>query len=126
MLFVSPLIDLIGIEHHIKGIMIYLPNNTLAVKFGCNGLEAIMILFAGIFAYPGVVWKQRLLWILGGYVLLSFINNIRIAFLAYVIEMHNSWFDLMHTYVTESIMIFLAFLIFLAYVSKHKPHDTHS
>ena len=74
-----------GIDHTTAGIMIYLPTNILEIKFGCNGLEAIMILLSGIFAYPGVPFKDRVVWILGGYIVLTIINNIRIAFLAYML-----------------------------------------
>lgn len=120
MFFGSGLIDLVGIPNTPEGIFLLLPHHTLAIVFGCNGLESIIIFLSGILAYPGVRWKTRLLWMGMGYGVLFVINIFRIALLAVVIEEYNPWFDLMHTYVTQSVMIFLAFLLFIVYVQSQK------
>lgn len=120
MLFGSALIDWIGIPNTSHGIYLELPTNTLAIVFGCNGLESIIIFVSGVMAYPGVRWSDRIYWLSIGYLLLFVINVFRIALLALVIERYNSWFDLMHTYITQSVMIFLAFLIFIWFVQEQK------
>ncbi|NPA64510.1 MAG: hypothetical protein GXO16_06010 [Epsilonproteobacteria bacterium] len=53
-----------------------------------------------------------------GVILLELINLARITLLAWVIERYPRQFDLMHDYITQSIMIVLAFLLFLLYLQR--------
>ncbi len=110
-------IDLLGIAAKALGDAINLPHATLIIKFGCNGLEAIFIYVAGVLAYPAQ-WKMKLGGILLGSLVLEILNIFRIALLAYTIEHYPRYFDLMHDYITQSIMIVLAFLTFLFYLQR--------
>ncbi len=94
-----------------------LPHANMIIKFGCNGLEAVLIYLAGVLAYPAT-WRQKLLYGLLGTIVLEIINILRIALLAWVIEHYPKQFDLMHNYITQSIMIVLAFLVFLLYLQR--------
>ncbi len=94
-----------------------LPHANMIIKFGCNGLEAVLIYLAGVLAYPAT-WRQKLIYGLLGTIALEIINILRIALLAWVIEHYPKQFDLMHNYITQSIMIVLAFLLFLLYLQR--------
>ncbi len=120
------LIDLIQIPVTAQGAFLHLSHAIMEVKFGCNGLEAILLFTAAVLAYPAS-WKARLSGIVLGSFFLQFFNLIRIAILAWVLEYHPTVFPIMHEYITQSIMIaiaFVAFLIYLQNVSRHaKPQQ---
>ena len=111
------LIRAIGIPVQADEEILRLPHANMIIKFGCNGLEAVLIYLAGVLAYPAS-WRDRLIWGIGGVIVLEIINIARIALLAWVIERFPRHFDLMHDYITQSIMIVLAFLLFLLYLQR--------
>lgn len=118
------LIDAIGIHVQAKGALLYLNHAVMEVKFGCNGLEAILLYVAAVLAYPAS-GKLRLLGIVAGSALLQVLNILRIGVLAWVLEYHQPQFALMHEYVTQSIMIALAFIVFLFYLqAAEREHRT--
>ena len=110
-------IDLVGMQVGSSSNVLHLPHANLIIKFGCNGLEAILIYAAGVLAYPAKT-KTKILWIAIGTIFLEAINILRIALLAFTIEKYPKIFDIMHDYITQSIMIILAFLLFLFYLQR--------
>ncbi len=116
------LIELLGIAVTAKGAFLHLGSAIMEVKFGCNGLEAILLLLAAILAYPASL-KAKLFGVILGSTFLQFFNIIRIAILAWVLEYHPSIFPIMHEYITQSIMIAIAFVIFLVYLQNVTRHE---
>jgi exosortase family protein XrtM len=116
------LIEFIGIPVTSDGALLHLGSNVMEVKFGCNGLEAILLLVAAILAYPSSI-KAKLTGIILGSTFLQFFNIIRIAILAWVLENHPTVFPIMHEYITQSIMIAIAFVIFLVYLQNVSRHE---
>jgi len=114
------LINAIGIDAHISGVLIFMKNATLKVEFGCNGLEAILLFSAAVLAYPATI-RQKLWGLLLGFFGIQFFNLIRIVVLGWVSEYHPEMFETMHSYVTQSIMIVIAFITFLFYLYKVTP-----
>ena len=110
-------IDLVGMQVDSSSNILHLPHANLIIKFGCNGLEAILIYAAGVLAYPATA-KIKILWIVIGTIFLEAINILRIALLAFTIEKYPKIFDIMHDYITQSIMIILAFLLFMFYLQR--------
>ncbi|SMC08671.1 archaeosortase/exosortase family protein [Nitratiruptor tergarcus] len=116
-------IHMLGIVVTATNDTLHLPHADMIIKFGCNGLEAVLIYLAGVFAYPAKS-KLKIIYGIFGTIILEVINIARIALLAWTIEHYPKYFELMHTYLTQSIMIVLAFLAFLFYlqrVSDEKP-----
>lgn len=109
------LIQLIGIEVRAQGPMLFIENAILEVKFGCNGLEAIMLYTAAVLAYPACA-KARVIGIVAGSLFLQVLNLIRIAILSWVLVNEQQYFGIMHEYITQSIMIALAFFAFVTYL----------
>ncbi len=116
------LIQAVGISVSADGAFLHLSSSVMEVKFGCNGLEAILLLSAAILAYPAS-WKARTIGIFMGSLFLQFFNIIRIAILAWVLEEHPTIFPIMHEYITQSIMIAIAFVIFLVYLQNVSRHE---
>ena len=111
------LIQLIGIDVTAQGAFLHLESAIMEVKFGCNGLEAILLYVAAVLAFPAT-WKERFTGIIAGSTVLQVLNIIRIAILAWVLEYQRDIFPIMHEYITQSIMIALAFIIFIIYLQR--------
>ena len=111
------LIRLIGIEVTAQGAFLHLQSAIMEVKFGCNGLEAILLYVAAVLAFPAS-WRERVIGIVVGSTVLQILNIMRIAWLAWVLEYQRGMFAIMHEYITQSIMIALAFIIFIIYLQK--------
>lgn len=102
------------------GSILQLPDISLDVKFGCNGLEAVMIYSCAVLAYPASV-KLKIIGIIGGFLVIQILNLIRIISLGYTAVNFREAFELIHIYVAQGIMIVIAlgtFFIFLHYVEK--------
>jgi len=111
----SWILGLAGIAATCQGSVISLPSIALDVKFGCNGLEAVMIYSVAVIAFPAP-WKKKLLAILAGLVVIQVINVLRIAGLAYAGIHYRAVFEYMHIYIAQGMMIAVSFFAFLVYL----------
>lgn len=112
----SKLLNLTGIPCAYDGSIIRLPAISLDVKFGCNGLEAVMIYAIAVIAFPAG-WKTRLAGIAVGLVIIQAINIIRITLLAYSAIHFKSLFEYIHIYVAQGLMIAVSLGIFFIYLT---------
>jgi len=112
-------INSIGIEAIHSNINILLPSVTFKVLFGCNGLEALLIFSAGVIAFNTNL-QYKLKYLIQGIAIISLINIFRVVILAYIVEYHNQYFNIMHDYITQDIMIFLAIILFLIFTHNAK------
>ncbi len=112
----------LGIQCHCDGRVLQMQGASLSIEFGCNGLEAIMILAAGILAYPGS-WKRKGWGLLTGFILLQILNWMRIVLLAAASQYSPAIFEILHVYVAQGVMIVLALLCFIIYVQKAPASD---
>jgi exosortase H (IPTLxxWG-CTERM-specific) len=120
----TKILGIIGIPSTQQGSIIALPSIALDVKFGCNGLEAVMIYSVAILAYPAD-WKKKLAGIVSGFIFLQTINLLRIVFLAYSAIHFKSIFEYIHIYVAQGIMIVVSLGIFFIYLNftKNNAHQ---
>lgn len=82
----------------------------------CNGLE-LFALFAGfVIAYPGK-WKNKLLFIPIGIVVIHLVNVIRVAALAYIVYLNPDWLAFNHTYTFTITVYSLVFLLWYLWAS---------
>jgi|MudIll2142460700_1097286.scaffolds.fasta_scaffold119999_2 exosortase H (IPTLxxWG-CTERM-specific) len=121
----SKVLGLTGIPCTHTGSIINVPGIALDVRFGCNGLEAVMIYSVAVVAFPGT-WKKKALGILAGFLLLQVINILRIAALAYSGVHFKNLFEYIHIYVAQGIMIAVSLAIFFAYINYAQSHKTVS
>jgi exosortase H (IPTLxxWG-CTERM-specific) len=119
-LVTSWVLGAVHIPCSVNGSLINLPAISLDVRFGCNGLEAVMIYAVAIIAFPAS-WQKKALGILIGFVLLQVANIIRIAGLAYAGTHFRSLFEYAHIYVAQGLMVALALGIFFAYLHYANP-----
>jgi exosortase H (IPTLxxWG-CTERM-specific) len=77
---------------------------------GCNGVYAIAILISGVLAYP-VAWKHRLWGILLGTLAIFSLNLVRVISLFYVGQHYPGFFEGVHVYVWQPIIIVWAIIV---------------
>ena len=105
-----------GIVKQIKGSMIFLTQGpVLNVRFGCNGLEAFLIYSVAILAYPAPK-THKIAGIVIGFLVLQFFNIMRIAALALSAIYLKNYFEYIHIYAAQGIMIAIALILFLAWL----------
>jgi exosortase H (IPTLxxWG-CTERM-specific) len=98
-----------------EGSVIQLPAIALDVKFGCNGLEAVMIFSVAVIAFPSS-WKKKLTGIAAGFVIIQTLNILRIAALAYSGIHFKNLFEYIHIYVAQGLMIAISLAVFFIYL----------
>lgn len=115
-LMTSMVLNILNIPTSPQGSIIHLPYISLELKFGCNGLEAIMIYSIAVLAYPSK-WIRKLYGILAGLLCIQFINILRIIGLAYAAVYLKDLFNYIHLYIAQGIMIAVALGMFFLYLS---------
>ncbi|UHD14498.1 exosortase H [Thiocapsa bogorovii] len=91
----------------------------VSIEAGCNGVEAGIILFAAMFAFPAS-WQQKLIGILVGLVTVQALNLIRIISLFYIGQWNQTLFEWAHLYVWQALImldVLLVFLFWLRWIS---------
>jgi len=124
----SKILTYIGISATGKGSLLFLPNITFDVRFGCNGLEAVLIYAVAVMSFPAK-WTKKIVGIVAGFIIIQIINLLRIIGLAYSGVYHQNLFDLLHVYIAQGIMIAVAlgiFLIYIYYLNYGKPERATS
>ncbi len=121
-LLTGKVLSFLGIPSVCRGSIIQLPSIALDVKFGCSGLEAVMIYCIAVIAFPSP-WRWRVIGIVLGFVVIQAVNILRIAGLAYAGIHFKSLFDYIHIYIAQGIMIAVSLGIFFVYLSYAKTGE---
>ena len=109
------------------GTVIRSPSFALDVRNGCNGVEAMMLLAAAMFAFPATL-RSRVGGLLAGSVVIQILNLVRVSSLVWLGEHHRELFDFVHVGVWQSIVILAAVSMFVFWSWKfaEKPLATRS
>jgi exosortase H (IPTLxxWG-CTERM-specific) len=119
----AKILSVIGIASTCRGSIIELFSISLDVKFGCNGLEAVMIYSVAVIAFPAS-WKKKLIGIAAGFVVIQIVNILRIVGLAYSGIHARNLFEYIHTYIAQGIMIAISLGVFFIYLNYARPKET--
>jgi exosortase H (IPTLxxWG-CTERM-specific) len=111
----SRVLGIIGIPCTYHGSIIQLPSIALDIKFGCNGLEAVMIYSIAVIAFPSS-WRKKLLGIVSGFLIIQVVNVLRIAGLAYSGVHFRGLFKYIHIYIAQGMMVAISLGIFFIYL----------
>ena len=95
------------------------PGGGLNILNGCEGTE-VMFLLVAAFAAVRLGWRQRLIGLGLGLVLIFALNQARILALFYAYRNERSLFDLLHTSVLPAVLIAAVALYFYAIL--HRSH----
>jgi exosortase H (IPTLxxWG-CTERM-specific) len=88
------------------------PRFALDVRNGCNGIEAVILLAAAIFAFPATL-RSRLIGVLAAAVAIELVNLVRLSSLFWLGEHYRRIFDFFHVAVWQSLVILAAIAIFM-------------
>ena len=74
-----------------------------------------MIYSVGILSFPAI-WKKKLLGIVAGFIVIQIINIIRIVVLAYSCIYFRTFFEYIHIYIAEGMMIAVALGMYIYWI----------
>lgn len=92
----------------------------VSIEPGCNGVEALIILFAAIFAFPASI-KHKLIGFGIGFVAIQVLNLVRIISLFYLGQWNMTWFNWFHLYLWQALIILDALVVWLIWLRKLPP-----
>ena len=87
----------------------------VSIEPGCNGVEALIILFAAIFAFPAP-FKNKLVGFAIGFVAIQALNLVRIISLFYMGQWNMVWFEWFHLYLWQALIILDALVVWLIWL----------
>jgi exosortase H (IPTLxxWG-CTERM-specific) len=93
----------------------------VAIRPGCNGVEAAIILAAAIFAFPTHAWRQKLLGFAIGVITIQGLNLIRIISLFYLGQWNQTAFEWAHHYIWEVLIMLDVLMVFLIWIRMLPP-----
>ena len=85
------------------------------IERGCNGVEAVIILFAAIFAFPAPI-KHKLIGFLIGFLMIQGLNLVRIVSLFYMGQWNQVAFEWFHLYLWQALIILDALVVWLIWL----------
>ena len=92
------------------------------IERGCNGVEALIILFAAIFAYPAP-FRHKLVGFAIGFVAIQGLNLVRIISLFYLGQWNLTAFEWFHLYLWQALIILDALVVWLVWLRMLPPRD---
>ena len=89
------------------------------IERGCNGLEAVIILFSAIFAFPAP-FKHKMIGFVIGFFAIQLLNLVRIISLFYLGQWNYTAFEWFHLYLWQALIILDAMVVWLIWL-RHLP-----
>ena len=87
----------------------------VTILAGCNGVEAMIVLVAGMLAYPAP-WKHRLIGLAVGIVAIQALNLVRIVSLFYLGQWNHDVFEWAHLYAWQALIMLDALIVWLLWL----------
>ena len=98
-------------------------NFAVSIESGCNGVEAAIVLIAGVLAYPAP-WHYRLGAILAGFFTIQVLNIARIISLFYLGQWNQEVFNWTHLYLWPVFImldVLIVFVLYLRFLERRRP-----
>jgi exosortase family protein XrtM len=89
---------------------------SVEIRRGCEGIEGMLLIISAILAFPSGI-KAKAFGISGGILFIYVFNLARIAGLYYVVKYNPTLFDIMHIYVGQIVIIFIALVYFIVWLN---------
>lgn len=110
-------LELLGQGTKMQGTIIRGPKFAVNIRNGCNGVEAMLIYFAAVLAFPAP-WKSRLLGVVFGFFAIQFVNLIRVVALFLTGVYFPKLFDSSHTVIWQTIVILSGVLLWILWANR--------
>jgi len=85
------------------------------IERGCNGVEAVIILFAAIFSFPAPI-KHKFVGFVIGFFAIQLLNLVRIVSLFYMGQWNQVAFEWFHLYLWQALIIMDALVVWLVWL----------
>ena len=95
----------------------------VSIEAGCNGVEAAIVLIAGIVAFPASI-QHKVIAILAGFLFVQALNIVRIISLFYLGQWNYTVFEWFHLYLWPVLImldVLVVFAIYLQWLGKQHP-----
>ena len=95
----------------------------VSIEAGCNGVEAAIVLIAGIVAFPASI-QHKVIAILAGFLFVQALNIVRIISLFYLGQWNYTVFEWFHLYLWPVLImldVLVVFAIYLQWLGKRHP-----
>jgi exosortase H (IPTLxxWG-CTERM-specific) len=110
-------LELLGQGTRMQGTIIRNAKFAVNIKNGCNGVEAMLIYFAAVLAFPAS-WKSRLAGLALGFVAIQLVNLIRVVALFLTGVYFPKLFDSSHTVIWQTIVILSGVLFWILWANR--------
>ena len=87
----------------------------VSIEPGCNGIEACIVLFAAVIAFPST-WRHKLLGLALGFVAVQGLNVVRVISLFYLGQWNFQVFEWAHLYVWQALIMLDVLVVWLVWV----------
>ncbi len=87
----------------------------VSIEPGCNGIEACIVLFAAIVAFPER-WQHKLLGLVAGFVAVQALNVVRVISLFYLGQWNTAVFNFAHEYLWQGLIMLDVLVVWLLWV----------
>ena len=89
----------------------------VSIEAGCNGVEAMLIYFAAVLAFPAS-WRSRLLGVVLGFVAIQLVNLVRVVALFLTGVYFPRLFDSSHTVIWQTVVILSGVLLWILWANR--------
>ena len=98
----------------------------VSIEAGCTGVEAAIVLIAGVVPFPASV-QQKIIAIVAGFFFVHTLNKVRIISLFYLGQWNYTVFEWFHLYLWPMLImldVLVVFAIYLQWLGKQHPEAT--
>src|SRR5690606_4393199 len=90
-------------------------SRTSYINEGCNAISIMIIFMAFIIAFS-TTWKQTLVYVFGGLVVIQIMNILRIALLNYIFAYHDEYGKITHDYLFPALLYGTIVILWIIWV----------
>ncbi|MDA8455531.1 exosortase H [Acidovorax sp. GBBC 3334] len=87
----------------------------VSIEAGCNGIEACIVLFAAVMAFPST-WRHKLIGLVAGFVAVQALNIVRVISLFYLGQWSTPVFNFAHEYLWQALIMVDVLIVWLLWV----------
>jgi exosortase H (IPTLxxWG-CTERM-specific) len=110
-------LELLGQGTKMYGTVIRSPRFAVNIKNGCNGVEAMLIYFAAVLAFPAP-WSSRIKGVIFGFFAIQLVNLIRVVALFLTGVYFPKLFDSSHTVIWQTVVILSGVLLWILWANR--------
>ena len=114
------------VVHHGRLLMSKATGFAVSIEAGCNGVEAAIILIAGMMAFPSR-WKHKLVGIGIGIAAVQVVNLLRIISLYYLGKWNMTVFEFAHLYLWQALImldVLVVWMLWIRWIAKQQPSSS--